>query len=426
LLPPLLLILPRDISAGLFVLEKGTMVGKMMDDVTEAVRPPSSFMQRALTLAAQARGHCHPNPMVGCVLVKNGVVVGEGWHQKAGSAHAEAHALASAGTEAAGSTAYVTLEPCNHWGRTPPCTLALIEAGVKRVVIAQRDPNPIAAGGVEALRSAGMEVSVGDGGAAAAQLNERWLTYVEQRRPFVHLKIAMSLDGKVATQNGESRWITGPEARHLVHQWRDSHEAILVGANTVRQDNAALTARLNAEQVDGPFPVRQPMRIVLAGHRPLPPDAQLFQDGLTTTLIVTTEEHVNLHKSLLKSPSRTVELVCLPSVDGYPDLATLLDYLHQREVVGLLVEGGPQTAASFFNAGLVDRLSLLIAPKLLGSNGISAFRQADVAHLHDAPILQEMHSHQVGADFYVTGKLHNNRSLPVELSLERTTCLPVS
>lgn len=409
-----------------FLFGKETTVEKRLDEFVGQVEASSPLMQRALALAAQARGHCHPNPMVGCVLVKDGEVVGEGWHQRAGEAHAEAHALASAGEEARGSTAYVTLEPCNHWGRTPPCTQALIEAGVKRVVIAQRDPNPIAAGGVEVLRSAGVEVTVGDGGAAAALLNERWLTYVQQRRPFVHLKVAMSLDGKVATRNGESRWITGTEARRLVHQWRDSHEAILVGANTLRQDNPALTVRLDARQLDGPLPVRQPLRVVLAGRGPLPPQAPLFQDHLAPTLIVATEEYAHVHKPLLASSAGTVELVCLPGAAVYPELAALLAYLRQREVVGLLVEGGPQTAASFLDAGLVDRLSLFIAPKLLGPNGLSAFRQADVTNLQDAPALHEMQYRQVGDDLYVTGKPVHRTAQSDALQLEKTTCLPES
>jgi len=364
--------------------------------------------------------------MVGCVLVKDNEVVGEGWHQKAGGAHAEAHALASAGCAAQDATAYVTLEPCNHWGRTPPCTQALIDAGIKRVVIAQRDPNPIATGGVEMLRSAGVEVVLGDGGAEAALLNERWLTYMEKQRPFVHLKIAMSLDGKVATENGESRWITGTEARWLVHQWRDSHEAILVGANTVRQDNAALTVRLDSQQLNGPFPIRQPIRVVVAGHRPLPPTAQLFQDGLAPTLIVTTEENAHVHKPILASSTGTVELVRLPGVAGFPEPTALLAYLHQQAVVGLLIEGGPQTAASFLNAGLVDRLSVFISPKLLGPNGLSAFRQTDVTDLQDAPALEEMQSRQVGADLYVTGKPVHRITVCDTLRMEKTTCLPES
>jgi diaminohydroxyphosphoribosylaminopyrimidine deaminase / 5-amino-6-(5-phosphoribosylamino)uracil reductase len=384
---------------------------------------PSSPMQRALALAAQARGHCHPNPMVGCVLVKEGKIVGEGWHRQAGTAHAEAHALASAGAAARGSTAYVTLEPCNHWGRTPPCTRALIEAGVVKVVIAQRDPNPVARGGVEALRVAGVEVVVGDGATEASRLNERWLTYIQKRRPFVHVKIAMSLDGKIATQRGESRWITGPEARQLGHHWRDSHEAILVGANTLRVDDPALTARLEAESLAGSLPLRQPLRIVLAGQRPLLPDAQLFQDGLAATLVVTTEAYEKIHKPLLNVHRGEVELLSLPGVNGNPDPAALLDHLYERGVVGLLVEGGPDVVASFLNAGIVDRLSTFIAPKLIGPDGIPAFRQTNVLCLAEAPILQEMESRPVGADLYVTGKPcfphleTRNR--------ETTLCLPV-
>jgi diaminohydroxyphosphoribosylaminopyrimidine deaminase / 5-amino-6-(5-phosphoribosylamino)uracil reductase len=349
--------------------------------------------------------------------------VGEGWHRQAGTAHAEAHALASAGAAARGSTAYVTLEPCNHWGRTPPCAQALVDAGVERVVIALRDPNPVASGGVEALRAAGVEVVVGDGAAEASRLNERWLTYVQKGRPFVHLKIAMSLDAKIATQRGESRWITGPEARQLGHHWRDSHEAILVGANTLRVDDPALTARLDIERLEGPQPVRQPLRIVLAGQRPLPPDAQLFQDGMAATLVVTTETYEKIHRPLLNAQRGEVELLSLPGVNGYPDPAALLNHLYERGVVGLLVEGGPGVAAGFLDAGIVDRLSTFIAPKLIGPDGISAFRQTNVLCLAEAPILQEMESRPVGADLYVTGK---PRFPHLETrNMETTQCLPV-
>lgn len=362
-------------------------------------------MQRALGLAALARGHCHPNPMVGCVIVKDDAIVGEGWHQRAGTAHAEVHALRQAGDAAHGATAYVTLAPCNHWGRTPPCANALIAAGVAKVVIAMPDPTPVAHGGVAALRRAGIDVVVGDGAREAERLNERWLTFVRQGRPFVHAKVAMSLDARVATAAGESRWITGPAARRMGHRWRDSHEAILVGATTLRRDDPRLTCRLDADGLDGPLPVHQPLRVVLAGTHPLSAGAQLFHDSAAPTLVMAPDPLYQRHKETLSDAGDHVEIIGVAAHGEYTDPAAVLYRLAERAVVGLLLEGGPTVTAGFFDAGLVDRISAFIAPKLLGPNGTPAFRHADAASLSDALFLHDVERLAVGEDTLLTGRV---------------------
>ncbi len=364
----------------------------------------SQFMSAALTLAAQARGHCHPNPMVGCVVVKNGQIVGEGWHRQAGTAHAEVHALKAAGAAANGATVYVTLEPCDHWGRTPPCTQALIQAQVAKVVIAMRDPNPVAQGGAETLRQAGIEVMVGDGAFEARILNERWITYVVQERPFVHVKLAMSLDAKVATCAGHSQWITGVESRRQGHRWRDDHEAILVGANTVLTDNPSLTCRLSGPDLPSTLPVRQPLRVVLAGKRTLPGNCKLLTDGAGSTLVFTTPDRYLLHRATIGvARNNNVELIPVPPLHGYPDPRAVLERLHTRGVVGVLVEGGPTVIGSFLDAGLVDRLSVFVAPKLLGPNGLPAFRHADAHSLTEAITLNPVERIPLGNDTLLTG-----------------------
>jgi diaminohydroxyphosphoribosylaminopyrimidine deaminase/5-amino-6-(5-phosphoribosylamino)uracil reductase len=370
---------------------------------------PSPFMQRALDLAAYARGHCHPNPMVGCVIVKEGVkegqIVGEGWHRRVGTPHAEVYALQQAGEAARGATVYVTLEPCNHWGCTPPCTNALINAGVAQVVIAMRDPNPLAQGGINALRQAGIAVVVGDGAEESRRLNERWLAYLRQQRPFVHAKLAMSLDARVATSSGESQWITGADARNLGHQWRDSHEALLVGANTLRTDNPSLTCRLPSTDLQGPLPVRQPLRVVLAGAQPLPADSKLFQDEAAPTLVIAADPYYRQHKAALAMQGKHVEIIGVLARRGYPDPAGILQCLYQRKVVGLLLEGGPTVVAAFLDAGLVDRISTFVAPMLLGPSGIPAFRHADTAHLDQALTLDITERIAVGKDTLLSGRV---------------------
>ncbi|HKA26573.1 MAG TPA: bifunctional diaminohydroxyphosphoribosylaminopyrimidine deaminase/5-amino-6-(5-phosphoribosylamino)uracil reductase RibD [Gaiellaceae bacterium] len=305
-----------------------------------------SFLERALELAERGRGTTHPNPVVGAVLVRDGEVVGEGWHERKGDAHAEVNAIAAAGERAEGSTLYVTLEPCAHAGSTPPCAQAVIDAGVAKVVVGVRDPNPEASGGLEQLRAAGLETEVADGvlGFLARQQIEAWLTWVTKRRPFVTYKAATTLDGRLTLPG--SRWISGEESRRLVHELRAASDAVAVGMGTARADRPALTAR----DVGA---VRQPRRLVF-GSGPVPDGVELEQ---------------------CSGP-----------------LAEELGLLAGEGVQSLLLEGGPTLATAFLQAGLVDKLLVFVAPKVAGS-GPTLF-----ADLDDPVELSRFETHRVGED----------------------------
>lgn len=304
-------------------------------------------MARAIALAA--KGYPAPNPRVGCVLLRAGDVVGEGWHAYAGGPHAEAMALQMAGERARGATALVTLEPCNHTGRTPPCSQALIAAGVRRVVAAVRDPNPKAAGGLEALRVAGVEVELGLGAEGAERVNAPWLTAVRRQRPYVCLKAACSLDGRIALPSGESRWITGPAARREGHRLRAEMGAVLVGRRTVELDDPLLTVRLGPRS---PV-VNQPLRVVLDPSARLAATYRLFCDGLPTLRFVATGRAEREGDAELPAP------------EGRFDPVAVLGALYARGVTGLLVEGGGQTHAAFLP--LADRLELFVGNVALGA-----------------------------------------------------------
>jgi len=320
------------------------------------------WMQRALDLAAQGRFTTRPNPMVGCVLVKDGVMVGEGWHQRAGEPHAEVHALRMAGDGAAGSTAYVTLEPCSHQGRTPPCANALIAAGVSRVVAAMVDPDPRVAGsGLARLREAGTEVESGMLEAEARQLNCGFLSRVERGRPWVRMKIAMSLDGKVALADGSSKWITGARARADGHRWRARAGVILTGVGTVIADDPQLTVRID-EECALTVPV-----IVDSGGR-CPTDARVFalhdQVWLAGRL---TADSSSTHRPA------SAQIIELPvAQDGRSNLPALMVALAHRQINEVHVEAGPELNASLLHAELVDELLFYQAGKFLGEQALSA------------------------------------------------------
>ncbi|WP_205341589.1 bifunctional diaminohydroxyphosphoribosylaminopyrimidine deaminase/5-amino-6-(5-phosphoribosylamino)uracil reductase RibD [Denitrificimonas caeni] len=323
------------------------------------------YMAQALRLAEQGLYSTHPNPRVGCVVVANQQVVGEGWHVRAGEPHAEVHALRQAGALAQGATAYVTLEPCSHHGLTPPCADALVQAGVQRVVIAMQDPNPQVAGrGIAHLRAQGIQVDLlsGELSVAARTLNCGFVKRMETGLPFVRLKLAMSLDGRTAMASGESQWITGPAARADVQSLRARSSAIITGADTVITDNARLTVRadellVSAEQRDLALS-RPPLRIVLDGRLRVPTDVAFFTAG--PALVVT-------HQC---PPTHTAEIeyLQLPEVNGYVDLQALLYELAQRGISELMVEAGPRLAGAFVQAGLVDELYIYMAATLLGSS----------------------------------------------------------
>jgi diaminohydroxyphosphoribosylaminopyrimidine deaminase/5-amino-6-(5-phosphoribosylamino)uracil reductase len=320
----------------------------------------AAFMRRALELAERGRGLTSPNPLVGAVVVRDGRVVGEGAHLRAGGPHAEVEALAAAGDTARGATLYVTLEPCNHHGRTPPCAPAVAAAGITRVVAAITDPDPtVAGGGAARLRAAGVSVEVGLLAEDAERQNQPWLTAVRERRPHVTLKAAATLDGRIADVHGTSQWITGEAARAHAHRLRAQSDAIVVGVTTALRDDPALTVRLAA-----PWP-REPHRVVLDTHARLGADARLIHAGTPArALVLVGDEAPAARVAALRAAGATV-LAC-PTREGRLDPSALLARLFEREVRAILVEGGAETHAAFLDAGLVDRVALFLAPVLLG------------------------------------------------------------
>ena len=319
-----------------------------------------SHMARALSLARQALGSVSPNPAVGAVVVKDGVVVGEGWTQPPGLDHAEVVALQRAGKQAAGAVLYTTLEPCNHHGRTPPCTQAIVDAGVAEVHAAMLDPNPrVSGGGIEALNVAGIKTLVGEGEEEARAVTEAYRKFITSGLPLVTAKFAMSLDGKIATRTGDSKWITGVEARRYANGLRAISDAIMVGINTVLADDPRLTAR---DDVDGPME-RQPLRVVVDSHARTPSAARLL----------TEPGHVLVAVGSVDSPSSGrladagAEVEGVPADDGSVDLAELLRRLGcDKSITSVLVEGGGTLLGSLFDLGLVDKVVAIVAPVVIG------------------------------------------------------------
>jgi diaminohydroxyphosphoribosylaminopyrimidine deaminase/5-amino-6-(5-phosphoribosylamino)uracil reductase len=317
-------------------------------------------MRRALELAERGRPTVSPNPMVGCVIVADDEVVGEGWHHVAGGPHAEVVALQAAGDRARGATVYITLEPCTHTGRTPPCVDALIRAAVGRVVIACPDPNPVAAGGADALRGAGVAVDVGLLRDEAAGQNQIFLHGLRLRRPFVRLKGAVSLDGRVTAADGSSKWLTGVSARRHAHELRAQVDAIIVGSGTVLADDPELTVRLDGWT--GP----QPLRVVLDGRARTPVHGRVYDRAAPSLAVVTP----GARDQVLRDAGIPVSEV-KTGADGRSDPHAVLDVLWERGVRSVLVEGGPAVFTSFVAAGSFDRLVLYVAPLLLGDRGLA-------------------------------------------------------
>jgi diaminohydroxyphosphoribosylaminopyrimidine deaminase/5-amino-6-(5-phosphoribosylamino)uracil reductase len=336
-------------------------------------------MRRALNLAKRGRYGTSPNPMVGAVVLDpHGQVVGEGYHAAFGGPHAEVIALQDAGARARGGSLFVTLEPCAHYGKTPPCVDAIISSGVRRVVVAMRDPNPEATGGVERLRAEGVDVSVGGDANGARALNRRWLTWVQERRPWVTLKAAVSLDGRIATRTGKSKWITGEAARQRSLELREEHDAILVGVGTVLADDPRLTRRLGLNRTGSWF------RIVLDSRLRTPSDATIVRFDPDLTIIVHTPEASQEDKERLESAG--VHLMESPADDsGRVELHQLLTNLAWRGVAALLVEGGAKVHGSFVDADLVDEVVVFIAPILIGGAAPAAVAGTGFADLGLAP-----------------------------------------
>jgi diaminohydroxyphosphoribosylaminopyrimidine deaminase / 5-amino-6-(5-phosphoribosylamino)uracil reductase len=336
-------------------------------------------MSRAIALAVRGLGTTSPNPVVGCVLLDaEGMIVGEGFHAYAGGPHAEIVALAQAGERARGGTAYVTLEPCNHTGRTGPCTRALITAGIAKVVVGVPDPNPVASGGAQTLREAGVAVEMGVREAEAEAGNIAWLTATRRGWPYVVWKYAATLDGRSAAADGTSMWITSEASRIDVHKLRGMSDAVMVGVGTVLTDDARLTAR---NLRDGTLAIRQPLRVVVDSHGRTPADAKV-RDGAARTWIAT-----------------VAEVGAAP--DGRVDLRKLLTALFERGVRSVLLEGGPVLAGAFLAHGLVDRVVGYIAPKVLGA-GPAALADAGVSTIAEAIDLEFVDLTQVGPDLRFT------------------------
>lgn len=354
------------------------------------------YMQRALELALKAEGNTSPNPMVGCVIVnEDGEIVGEGYHHKAGQPHAEVMALRDAGKAAVGCTAYVTLEPCSHQGRTGPCCRALFAAGIRKVVVACGDPNPKVAGkGLQYLQAMGVEVVTGVCEEEALKLNERFFTWITKRRPFITLKYAMTLDGKLATKTKDSKWITGEEARTYAHRLRKQHDAVLVGIGTVLADDPELTTRM----VQG----KNPIRIVLDEKLQVNIMNAVLNPAAPTIIICGLEADAD--KAALFSVLPNVEIVRLPFVEGKVSIKAVLDELISREITSLLVEGGSSVLGAFKDAGYADRVCAFIAPKVLGGKeSLTAVGGAGCELMQDAWELQDIEYKQLGQDMLITG-----------------------
>ncbi|WP_435303800.1 bifunctional diaminohydroxyphosphoribosylaminopyrimidine deaminase/5-amino-6-(5-phosphoribosylamino)uracil reductase RibD [Streptomyces lavendulae] len=349
--------------------------------------PSITAMRRAIELASRGLGSTSPNPVVGCVITDPaGAVVGEGWHERAGGPHAEVHALRTAGDAARGGTAYVTLEPCNHTGRTGPCAQALIDAGIARVVYAVSDPNPQASGGGATLRAAGIATEAGLLADEAERGNAAWLTSVRLGRPHVTWKYAATLDGRSAAEDGSSRWITSPESRADVHRLRAEADAVLVGGGTLRADDPHLAVR----GVEGAV---QPLRVALDTRAGLPASARIL-DGAAPTLIVTGEDADTAHLP-------GTDVLRLPLRDGRLPLDLLLAELYGRGVRSVLLEGGPTLAGAFLEAGAVDRVVGYIAPALLGA-GPAALAGAGITNIARAVRLDITEAVRTGPDLRIT------------------------
>lgn len=363
------------------------------------------FMERALTLAAQARGRTSPNPLVGAVIVRDGAIVGEGYHHRAGDLHAEIHALNQAKESAEGATMYVTLEPCCHWGRTPPCTESVIRAKIANVFVSMKDPNPQVAGnGLRQLEEAGIPVQVGLCEVKSRQLNEVFIKYITTQCPFVILKSAISLDGKIATSAGESQWITSAASRRKGHEIRAQVDAILVGVGTVLHDNPSLTTRLPDRRSE------DPIRVILDSHARTPLEAKIFNpDSNAGTLIVVTRD-APLEK--IKAFNTVgAEVLIVKKKAGRVCLKTLMQELGRREITSVLIEGGGEINAAALEAGIVDKLMFFVAPRLIGGRdapgpigGRGIDRLAETFELHNVKATQ------IDSDFLIEGYL-----LPREL-----------
>ncbi len=354
------------------------------------------FMEQALKLARLGYGRTSPNPMVGAVVVKDGKVVGKGYHNKAGEPHAEVNALKDAGKLATGGTLYVNLEPCCFQGRTPPCTSAIIEAGVSQVFCSLKDPNPLVSGkGIESLRRAGVEVREGLLAEEAGRLNEAYLKFISTRTPFVLLKVASTLDGRIAAPNGSSRWISSEESRSYVHQLRNGVDAVMVGAGTVLKDDPQLTVRLVKK-------VKDPKRIVLDTELRVPLEAKVFKDGGAT--IIATKRDSDLEKRRLLEDQGVEVWTVAQDSQGRVDIGKVVSEAGREEITSIMIEGGSQVYSSALRAGVVDKVAIFLSPKILGE-GTPSFSFLGIRGMDEALGLKELDVKRLGEDLLLQAYL---------------------
>ncbi|MEQ8236925.1 MAG: bifunctional diaminohydroxyphosphoribosylaminopyrimidine deaminase/5-amino-6-(5-phosphoribosylamino)uracil reductase RibD [Syntrophomonadaceae bacterium] len=356
------------------------------------------YMCRALALASRALGRTSPNPVVGAVIVKDGRIIGEGYHIAAGTPHAEVHALRAAGEEAAGSTLYVTLEPCSHFGRTPPCADAVIAAGIKRVVVAVADPNPQVSGrGITKLAQAGIEVEVGILQKEASRLNEIFFKYIRTQLPFVALKTAMTLDGKIASVSGDSRWITGEKARLKVHQLRDIYDSIMVGIGTVLKDDPQLNTRLPG------MVGHDPVRVIIDPHLDIPVTSKIATTSNSQRSLVFCTDGAD-HDRRQQLRSLGMEICPLAGQSDFIPLDQVLLELGEMGLCSVLVEGGGEINASLLDGDLIDKVYWFIAPKIIGGKQAPGpIGGIGIPWMKDARALESVEIEKIGDDFLITG-----------------------
>lgn len=350
------------------------------------------YMEIALKLAEKGKGHVSPNPLVGCVIVKRGKIIGKGYHREFGGDHAEVIALKKAGKKANNSTLYVTLEPCSHWGKTPPCTEKIVEAGVREVIIGMYDPNPLVEGFRE-VKFRGLKSKIGILSKESEKLNEFYVKYMKTKKPFVILKVAMTMDGKVATKTGDSKYITSNEARKRVHKLRSEVDAILVGINTVKKDNPKLTPRL----IKG----RDPMKVVVDSSLNMPLKCNLMKNP-SKLIIATTKKAPK--KTMNRFYQKGVNVIVCKTDKGRVDLKDLMKELGKRDISSLMIEGGPTLNSSVIKQKIADKLLIFTAPKIVGK-GMGAIGDLDITKINKAIKLKKIKTDKVGKDILLEAYL---------------------
>ncbi|MBF0389360.1 MAG: bifunctional diaminohydroxyphosphoribosylaminopyrimidine deaminase/5-amino-6-(5-phosphoribosylamino)uracil reductase RibD [Desulfamplus sp.] len=370
-------------------------------------QPPSidnsdiCYMKEAISLAANGRGYTSPNPMVGAVVVNNGQVVGRGWHRGYGLAHAEVEAIEDAGERAYGSDIYVTLEPCNHYGKTPPCTKKIIESAIKRVIVATEDPNPfVAGGGIQYLREHGIAVEVGLCKDEARALIEDFIWYIQNdKKPFVVLKCASTLDGRIATSTGDSKWITCEKSRQFVHELRHAYDAILVGSGTLHKDNPSLTARIKNKEA------KDPHRVILDSNLSINLESNILtQKSNASTIIATSADANSKKRAILEDMGVTV--ITVAKKENFLDFENLLEQLGKMKIMSLLIEGGSTVIGSALLSGIVNKVLFFIAPKILGGDdGVPVCRGKSPLFMQDAMQLRKVEVMRFDDDTLIQGYL---------------------